>query len=144
MYVIIFTVKPSTFSNLDPVSSYDVRFLCNLYGRKARTESYNFRVEYFSKIGPETVPIQQFQWQNLAVSGINQFSHMFDNNNYLNQKNLVHIYIATLFIFLFHQAKPQIRFPSFSSRFLLFLHQNHHFLSKFEKHNFTPHLDSTW
>ena len=52
-YVIIFTVKPSTFSNLDPGSSYDVRFLCNLYGRKARTESYNFRVENFSKIGPE-------------------------------------------------------------------------------------------
>ena len=55
-YVITFTVKPSTFSNLDPVSSYDVRFLCNLYGRKARAESYNFRVETFSKIGPETVP----------------------------------------------------------------------------------------
>ena len=120
MYVIIFTVKPSAFSNLDPVSSYVVRFLCNLYGRKARTESYNFRVEYFSKIGPKTVPIQQFQWQNLAVSGINQFSHMFDNNNYLIQKNLVHIYIATLFIFLFHQAKPQFVFhfsPHVSSIF---------------------------
>ena len=76
-YVIIFTAKPSTFSNLDPVSSYDVRFLCNLYGRKARTESYNFRVETFSKIGPETVPNKQLQWQLVAVSGIKLFWHMF-------------------------------------------------------------------
>ena len=129
MYVIIFTVKPSAFSNLDPVSSYDVRFLCNLYGRKAQTESYNFRVEYFFKIGPETVPIQQFQWQNLAVSGIDQFSHMFDNNNYLIQKNLVHIYIATLFIFLFHQTNPQIRWLSSSSRFSPIFPTNPHFPS---------------
>ena len=48
-----FTVKPSTFSNLDPDSSYDVRFLCILYGRKAQTEGYNFRVEHFLKIKPE-------------------------------------------------------------------------------------------
>ena len=57
-YVITFTVKPSTFSNLNPISSYDVRFLCNLYGRKAWAESYNFLVETFSKIGPETAPNQ--------------------------------------------------------------------------------------
>ena len=53
-YVKTFPVKPSAFSNRDPVSSYDVRFLCNLYGRKARTESYNFHVGSFSKIWPES------------------------------------------------------------------------------------------
>ena len=121
MYVIIFTVKPSAFSNLDPVSSYDVRFLCNLYGRKARTESYNFRVEYFSKIGPETVPIQQFQWQNLAVSGINQFSHMFDDNNYLIQKKSgAHIYSNTIHLSLSSNKLPNsspILLPHDSSLF---------------------------
>ena len=60
VYVKIFTVKPSIYSNLDPDSSYDVRFLFILYGRKARTESYNFRVETLSKIGPETAQKLQF------------------------------------------------------------------------------------
>ena len=82
-YVKTFIVKPSTFSNLDPVSSYDVRFLCNLYGRKARTESYNFRVGSFSKIWPESGQTRQFQQQNLEISGncINFVTCKLINNN---------------------------------------------------------------
>ena len=95
----MFTVKLLAISNLDPVSSYDVQFLCILYGRKARIESYNFRVEKFSEIGPETASKQQFQWQPLEVTRFTTLNTCEIDILivYLSQKNLVVvIYIATI------------------------------------------------
>ena len=120
-----------TFSNLDPISSYDVRFLCILYGRKARAESYNFRVEIFSKIGPKTAPNRWKLWQFLEATNLPHLTHVKLKYYLFNSQKSGPPIKSALFILLFPPNQTQNSFLSFSPQKKPFLFKFHRCCKQF-------------
>ena len=122
------------------MSDFYAIYMVGKLGPRATTSVLNI----FPKSDPKQSQFSSFSGKTWQFRELPNLITCFNNNNCLMTKNLEHIYIATLFIFLFHQTNSQIRLPPCPSRFFPFLHQNHHFLANFEEHNFIPSLDFTW
>ena len=125
-----------TFSILDLVSSYNVRFWCILYGRKAWTENYNFHVERFCKNRPETG--QNRRWTYCPWRSPNLAYGICDKirNLLFNTLKICNTYKYLLFSFSKNPEKSLLLcFSIFLTIFPKSLQQINIFFYKFEEDN---------